>query len=96
MYEAQLADLPIPSCPPPTSKLAYEPTDWGEIKMLPLPPRWDLNLLNTAIVDAGASGLYFMPDAPVTNVKEDAPKITVGTASGQPFVSKATCEMARP
>ena len=37
-----------------------------------------------------------MPDASVTNVKEDAPKITVGTASGQPFVSKATCEMARP
>ena len=64
--------------------------------MSPLPPRWDLNPLNTAIVDAGVSGLYFMTGSPLTNVKEYAPKITVGTASGQPFVSKATCEMAHP
>ena len=37
-----------------------------------------------------------MPGAPVININKSAPKITVGTASGQPFESSATCEMALP
>ena len=95
-YQAELAKLPIPTGPLPTPRMNYEPIHWGQQDTLPLPPSWKEDPRYTAIVDAGASGLYFMPGAPVTNINESAPKITVGTASGQPFESSATCEMALP
>ena len=48
---------------------------------------------DTAIVDSGASGWYFIPDAPVSNVDTQAPTIRVGTATGHPQVSAASCEL---
>ena len=94
-WEAKLAKLPVPTDPPPTPTAAYTLTHW-EQEDLPLPPSWKEDPRYTAIVDAGASGLYFMPEAPVTNIDVTAPRITVGTASGHPFESSATCEMALP
>ena len=38
---------------------------------------------DTAIVDLGASGWYFIPDAPVSNVNKTAATIHGGTATGQ-------------
>ena len=49
---------------------------------------WDM-----AIVDLGASGWYFTPYAPVSKVDAYDPKIRVGTATGQPQVSAASCEL---
>ena len=40
--------------------------------VLPMPPSWRSSE-ETAIVDAGSSGLYFMVGAPVTNINKDAP-----------------------
>ena len=74
----------------------YEPDSWDLALAIPMPPGWNLPPQETDIVDAGASGLYFTPEAPVMNINEWAPKITVGSVSGQPFVSKSACEMARP
>ena len=68
----------------------------GGKRTCPPPPTLKQDQRYTAIVDAGASGLYFMQGAPVTNIHKAAPKITVGTESGQPFESSATCEMALP
>ena len=48
---------------------------------------------DTAIVDSGASGWYFTPDAPVSNVNPHAAKICVGTATDQPQFSSASCEL---
>ena len=48
---------------------------------------------NTAIVNLGASGWYFTPDAPLSKVDAQASKIRVGTATGQPQVSTASCEL---
>ena len=59
------------------------------------PPDWSTDL-NTAIVDAGASGIFFKAGAPVCNVDKDAPKIRVGIATGDPHISSARCELARP
>ena len=70
-------------------------SDWGQEDAIPLPPAWSTEH-NTAIVDAGASGLYFKAEAPVNNLDSSAPKITVGTASGDPHTSSARCELARP
>ena len=79
-WEAKLAKLPVPTDPSPTPTAAYTLTHW-EQEDLPLPPSWKEDPRYTAIVDAGASGLYFMPGAPVTNINEASPKTTVGTAS---------------
>ena len=70
-------------------------SDWGQDETVPLPPAW-ITENNTAIVDAGASGLFFKSGAPVANINKKAPKITVGTASGDPHVSSAECELDRP
>ena len=68
---------------------------WQQEDAIPLPPGWSTDL-NTAIVDAGASGIFFKAGAPVCNVDKDAPKIRVGTATGDPHISSARCELARP
>ena len=73
MYEAQLADMPVPSAQAPTPRGNYEPSQWEQQIDLPLPPTWKQDPRYTAIVDAGASGLYFMPEAPVTNINEAEP-----------------------
>ena len=46
---------------------------------------------NTAIMDSGASGWYFTPDAPVSNVNKTADKIRVGTATVQAQTYEASC-----
>ena len=48
---------------------------------------------DTAIVDSGASGWYFTPDAPVFNVHKTAATICVSTATGQAQESGASCEL---
>ena len=48
---------------------------------------------DTEIVDLGASGWYFTPDTPVSKVDAQDPTIRVGTATGQPQVSAASCEL---
>ena len=68
----------------------------GNRKALSRSPRGWITDLNTAIVDAGASGIFFKAGAPVCNVNKDAPKIRVGTATGDPHISSAKCELARP
>ena len=68
---------------------------WQQDDAIPLPPSWSTDL-NTAIVDAGASGMFFKAKAPVCNVDKDAPKIRVGAATGDPHISSAKCELARP
>ena len=45
---------------------------------------------DTAIVDSGASGWYFTPGAPVSNVNKTAATIRVGTATGQAQTSEAS------
>ena len=50
---------------------------------------------NTTIGDAGASDLFFKAGASVSNVDKDALKIRIGTATGEPHVSSAKCELAR-
>ena len=62
---------------------------------LPEPPAWQSHT-NTAIVDAGASHIYVVPGAPVKNVRSRSPRVTVGTASGEPFTSSASCELNMP
>ena len=48
---------------------------------------------DTVIVNLGASGCYFTPDAPVSKMYAHAPIIQVGTAKSQPQVSTASCEL---
>ena len=67
---------------------------WQQEDAIPLPPGWSTDL-NTAIVDAGASGIFFKAGTPVCNVIKDAPKIRVGTATGDPHISSVKCELAR-
>ena len=50
----------------------------------------------TAIVDSGASGWYFTPDALVSNVNKTVATIRVGTATGQAQTSEASCELPLP
>ena len=52
-----------------------------------------LNKQNTDIVDSEASGWYFMPDAPVSNMNKTAATIHVGTTTGQAKTSDASCEL---
>ena len=51
---------------------------------------------DTDIVDSGASGWYFTPDAPVYNVNKTAATIRVGTATVQAQESEASCELPLP
>ena len=51
---------------------------------------------DTAIVDSGASGWYFTPGAPVSNVNNAAATIRVGTATGQAQTSEASCQLPLP
>ena len=51
---------------------------------------------DTAIVDSVASGWYFTPGAPVSNVNKTAAKIRVGTATGHAKKSEASCELPLP
>lgn len=75
----------------------------------PKPPnrvaaKWSRKLANrharrssdSAIVDSGASHIYLTPSAPNTNLNPSAPPVRVGTASGQPMVSSADCDLALP
>ena len=48
---------------------------------------------NTSVVDSGTSGWLFTPNAPLSKVDAQASKIRVGTATGQPQVSTASCEL---
>ena len=43
--------------------------------------------------DPGASGWYFTPDAPVSNVNKTAAIIHVGTSAGQAQTSQASCKL---
>ena len=45
---------------------------------------------DTAIVDSGASGWYFKPDAPLSNMNKTAATIRVGIATGQAQRSEAS------
>ena len=51
---------------------------------------------DTAIVDSGASGWYFTPGAPVSNVNKTAATIRVGTATGQAKTSEVSCKLPLP
>eukprot|EP00804_Cyclotella_cryptica_P008325 CCRYP_020273-RA/>CCRYP_020273-RA protein AED:0.34 eAED:0.34 QI:0/-1/0/1/-1/1/1/0/521 len=42
-----------------------------------------------AIADTGASGHYFLAEAPLTNINTHAPRTTIRTATGQPLYSPA-------
>ena len=53
-------------------------------------------LINTAIVDSGASGWYFKLGAPVSRVNQAAEKIRVGTAVGHEVELAASCELPLP
>ena len=48
---------------------------------------------DASLVNYGASEWYFTPDAPVSKVDAQAPTIRVGTATGQPQVYTASCEL---
>ena len=50
----------------------------------------------TGIVDSGATDIYFSEDAPIVNVDHSAPKVTVGTATGQSQQSTGTGELNLP
>ena len=51
---------------------------------------------HTAVVDSGAIGFYFSKNAPTINFDPTAPKITVGTASGQPHQSSGAADLVLP
>ena len=51
---------------------------------------------DTYIVDLGASGWYFTPDAPVSNANKTTAIIHVGTATGQAQTSQASFELPLP
>ena len=77
-----------------TGSILHQGVSWQE-DTLTMPPR-RRSSEKTAIVDAGSSGLYFMEGAPLTNINRNAPKIRVGTASGEPKSSSTECRMDRP
>ena len=56
----------------------------------------DQALINTAIVDSGASGWYFKPGSPVSRVNQAAEKVRVGTAVGHTVESAASCKLPQP
>ena len=86
----------------PTAEPATEPDtenvmclgSWQQEDAIPLPPSWSTDH-DTAIVDAGASGLFFKAGVPVSNMDKDAPKRRAETVTGEPHVSSAKCELAR-
>eukprot|EP00804_Cyclotella_cryptica_P028768 CCRYP_018720-RA/>CCRYP_018720-RA protein AED:0.37 eAED:0.37 QI:0/0/0/1/0/0.25/4/0/1148 len=49
-----------------------------------------------AIADTGASGHYFLPEAPLTNINAHAPCTTIRTATGQPLYSTGTATLNLP
>ena len=51
---------------------------------------------DTDIVDSGASGWYFTPGAPVSNMNKTVAKIRVGAATGQAQTSEASCKLPLP
>ena len=51
---------------------------------------------HTTIVDSGTSGFYFSKYVPTINVDPTTPKITVGTASGQPHQSSCAADLGLP
>ena len=51
---------------------------------------------DTAIVDSGASGWYFTPGSPVSNVNNTEATIHAGTATGQAQTSEASCKLTTP
>ena len=55
-----------------------------------------LSKQDTAIVNSGASGWYFTPDAPVSNANKTAATIRVGTETGQAQESEASCKLPLP
>ncbi|KAL7478485.1 hypothetical protein ACHAW6_009047 [Cyclotella cf. meneghiniana] len=48
------------------------------------------------IADTGASGHYFLPHTPLTNVNANAPCTTIRTATGQPLLSTGTATLNLP
>ena len=50
----------------------------------------------TGIIDSGATDIYFSADAPMVNIDHSAPKVTVGTATGQTQSSTGTGELNLP
>jgi hypothetical protein len=53
-----------------------------------------LPLSHTGIVDSGASGFYFVPGAPVTDLNPKAPTVVVRVANGCPEHSVASATLA--
>ena len=51
---------------------------------------------HTAILDSGASGFYFSKHAPKIKFDPTAPKITMGTASGQPHQFSGASDLCLP
>ena len=51
---------------------------------------------STAVVDSGASNIYFAKDAAICNFDLSAPKVNVGTATGQVQRSTGTAELNLP
>ena len=49
-----------------------------------------------AIVDSGACRVYLNPEAPKKQFNWSAPDIQVGTESGQPQTSSASCKLDLP
>ena len=45
------------------------------------------------MVDSGATVIYFSADSPIVNIDRSAPKVTVGTATGQSQKSTGTGEL---
>ena len=48
---------------------------------------------DTAIVDSGASGLYFTPGTQVSNVNKTVATIRVGTTTGQAQTYEESCKL---
>ena len=59
--------------------------------MAPLPPPRisAAPILTTAIIDSGASDIYFPPGAPVANINPSAPLTHVGDTAGNSYQSSA-------
>jgi hypothetical protein len=53
-----------------------------------------LPLSHTGIADSGASGFYFAPGAPVTDLNPKAPTVGVSVANGRPERSVASATLA--
>ena len=49
-----------------------------------------------AIADTGASGHYFLAEAPLININTQAPHTTIRTATGQPLYSAGTATLNLP